>query len=556
MSIAPRVSLRLRAASIAVFWSMLPGLVGAQAFAELPVAAEDVVTRGDFIRAAVQVLGVSVTQSTDATDLPYQRVAQGLVPYVRAAHDKGALTMFGRDLLLARPITRGFALRIVASLTNAVGDPTTDFEDVEDGTPDARAVSVAIDKGWMHPIRDGYFGFRRILKGDEATTLLAKVSGRTPGTQVKTTKPKDDVTTQPIPTISVNFRGVSKDGMDIPKARILETIWQVINDEFLYTDRILPDEAAYKAAEAIVQSLKDPYTSFLRPVNINSLETQINGQVTGIGAQVEMRNNILTIVTPLRSSPAEKAGLLPNDEILKADGVSLSGLDFIQAVEKVRGEKGTKVTLTIRRNSREFDVTVVRDTIKVPEVEITWQGEVAIIAVLQFGKVTETELRPALVKVMEQNPKGIILDLRNNPGGLLHAASIMISNFVPKGSGVAQILARDGERTDVTEESPTIDADVPLVVLVNQGSASASEIVAGSLQDLARAKIVGTKTFGKGTVQQVLRFNDDSGLKITVAEWKTPKGRKIDGVGVMPDIVVEYSSERDEQMLRALELLR
>ena len=157
--------------------------------------------------------------------------------------------------------------------------------------------------------------------------------------------------------------------------------------------------------------------------------------------------------------------------------------------------------------------------------------------------------------IQEQGPKGIVLDLRNNPGGLLHAATSVVNNFLTKNSSVAIIRSRKGEEVDRTDMEPTIHANVPLVVLVNGGSASASEIVAGALQDAGRATIIGEKTFGKGTVQEVLEFNDQSSLKLTIAEWLTPKGRKIDGVGVQPDLVIPYS-ERDDQMAKALEIIK
>jgi len=161
-----------------------------------------------------------------------------------------------------------------------------------------------------------------------------------------------------------------------------------------------------------------------------------------------------------------------------------------------------------------------------------------------------------MAQVQSKNPSGVILDLRSNPGGLLKAANVVLSNFLPKGTDIASIVSRDRTRVDATTDSPTIRQNIPLIILVNEGSASASEIVAGALQDHNRATIVGVNTFGKGTVQQVVRFNDESGLKVTIAEWHTPNGKKIDENGIRPDLVVKYTSERDEQMLKALELLR
>ena len=203
-----------------------------------------------------------------------------------------------------------------------------------------------------------------------------------------------------------------------------------------------------------------------------------------------------------------------------------------------------------------LNVTVLRDTIKVPEIEISWQGETAIVKIYQFGKLTDTELRKHMADIQEQNPKGLVLDLRNNPGGLLHAAEIVLSNFLPKGTAYAQIMRKSGSQTSYTEDPPTINPDVPVVVLVNAGSASASEIVAGAMQDHNRGTVVGEKTFGKGTVQQVLQFMDESSLKMTVAEWLTPDGRKINEEGIEPDIFLQTLTERDEQMLKALDILR
>jgi carboxyl-terminal processing protease len=290
-------------------------------------------------------------------------------------------------------------------------------------------------------------------------------------------------------------------------------------------------------------------------VTAQDFKTRIDGEVTGIGAQVEDRDGVLTIVAPLKGSPADRANLKAGDQILEVNGESLKGLNLNEAVAKVRGPKGSEVALLIRRGGAEFKVSVVRDTVRIAEVTVSWHGKISIVEVAQFGKTTQNELRGLMTRVMDENPTGIVIDLRNNPGGLLDAAEIMVSNFLPKGSTVAQIKSRSKTFDRKTVNEPIVPDNVPLVVLVNGGSASASEIVAGALSDAGRAKIVGTKTFGKGTVQELLQFNDLSSLKITVAEWLTPSGRKIDGIGLTPDIIVQ-PSDRDEQLRRALDLLR
>ncbi|UPA23067.1 S41 family peptidase [Candidatus Peribacteria bacterium] len=356
-----------------------------------------------------------------------------------------------------------------------------------------------------------------------------------------------------VPTISVT---ITKPQNILPDQDMLQAVWQLLNNQYLYNAKIDSKEAAYKAAEAMVESLKDPYTMFLRPAPAQEFKDQIGGQVTGIGAQVEYKDNVLTIVAPISGSPAEKAGLKPGDKILEADGLNITNIGFLESVSKVRGPKGTSVKLHIDRGGVEMDITVMRDTIKLPEIDVSFQGSVAVVRLSQFGETTDRELRGMLEDVSERKPTGLILDLRNNPGGLLHAADIVVSNFLPKGSTVAHIVSRSGDTPETTRDEPTIDADVPVVVLVNKGSASAAEITAGALQDAKRATVVGEQTFGKGTVQQILQFRDGSELKMTIAEWETPLRRKINGIGVKPDYIIPANDVRDDQMAKALELLR
>jgi carboxyl-terminal processing protease len=439
---------------------------------------------------------------------------------------------------------------VVLSDLMQAGDGKTDFRDIRPGTPLARAVRVAVEQEWIVPLRPSQFGVDRSITASEAEKMIKKASGR--AGQVRKDDSSKDTGVQVI-RISIPKK---KGSAVVPKSDIMQAVWQIINDEYLYQEKVKSDEAAYSAIEGLVQSLDDPYTTFLRPAKAQNFRSQIKGEVTGIGAQVEDKSGILTIVTPLTGSPAERAGLLPGDEILAADGTSLTGIGFLEAVERVRGPKGSSVRLRIRRGGSEFDVSVQRDIVTVPEVAVKMQDGVGIVKLMQFGQATDTKLRAEMQQLHEKKPKGIILDLRNNPGGLEHAAGVVVSNFVPKGTVVTMIKSKDRSEEHRTEEDQIIDPKIPVVVLVNGGSASASEIVAGALQDHGRATIVGEKTFGKGTVQAVLQFSDLSSLKITIAQWLTPKGRAIDKIGIIPDVVVQYSTERDEQLLKALELLR
>jgi carboxyl-terminal processing protease len=536
----------LKISSLFLATLLLPvGVFAAPEMSAVVTPDDQTVSRGEFIRAAIVSLDIMPSWKGK---LPYTRpVPKNLLPYVGTAHDKGALKPFGKDLGLARGITRGEAVQVLVGLLKATPQGTAmSFTDVQKGSDLEKAVRVAIEKEWMQPLRRGYFGADRVLSGREAKVLLKRVTGQE--------EQLDESGAVRVPAIQIQLQ--KKNRPDLPNQDLLRTIWQLLNDQYLYSEKLNGDEAAYKAAEGLVKSLNDPYTTFMPPVPASEFRTQLEGEVTGIGAQVELKDSILTIVAPLPGSPAEKAGLKPGDQILKVNGESLEGLGFIESVSKVRGPRGSTAKLSIRRNGENLEYSVIRDTIKVPEIEVSWQGNTAVVKLIQFGQRTEHELRSQLEAIQLKRPNALILDLRNNPGGLLDAATITLSNFLPKGSVVAKITSRDDEYFEKTDDEPTLDSSVPMVVLVNKGSASASEIVAGALQDADRATLVGETTFGKGTVQQVMEFRDGSGLKLTIAEWFTPANRKIDGVGVSPDLEVIAVEGRDEQMLKALELLR
>lgn len=531
--------------SLALF---VPAFASAASAADtITTLDSSVVSRGEFLRAAVQVLGVPVDRVQETQHTYDRPVPHAYVPYVRAAEKRGAMDMYGSDLGLGRGITRGEALIILTKLQNLKPSGSAmRFTDVDD-TEQLNAVRVAIEKDWMQPLRSSLFGVRRMLTGSEARLVLRKVAGESNAT-VET----DGTTT--VPSIVIKFQ--KREVPQLPESDMLRAVWQLLGEKYLYTEKIDGEEAAYEAAEAMVKSLKDPYTVFMRPSNARFFQEQLGSEVSGIGAQVEYRDEKLFIVAPLSGSPAERAGLLPGDEIIAVDGEKLEGMTFVEAVERVRGAKGSIAKLTVRRSGNEFTVNVTRDTVRLPEIDISFQNNVAIVKIVQFGQTTDTQLRSLMLTVQEQNPKGIVIDLRNNPGGLLHAADVVASNFLPQGSTVAVIKSKDEEYSEVTADPPTIDENVPVVVLVNGGSASASEIVAAALQDHKRATILGQKTFGKGTVQQIVEFRDGSSLKMTIAEWMSPKRHKIDGIGVSPDITVAPSDARDEQLLRAIDMLR
>jgi len=289
----------------------------------------------------------------------------------------------------------------------------------------------------------------------------------------------------------------------------------------------------------------------------------LSGEIQGIGAEISLKNRQLTVVSPLSGSPAEKAGLKPNDKILKINDDLSDGLTLDEAIQKIRGEAGTKIKLTIMREDwtqpQTFEITRAKVLIKSVEWSIK-DGRIGYIKISQFGDDTVSLVREAATTIKAQNPPSIILDLRRNPGGYLDAAIDVASLFMKEGV-VAKEKYKDGH---VSEEKTTLKQifdQEKIIILVDGGSASASEIVAGALQDTDRATIVGKKTFGKGSVQELIDLGDSSTLRLTIAKWLTPGDRAINGEGVNPDIEIDlseddYNAGRDPQLEKAMELAR
>jgi len=289
----------------------------------------------------------------------------------------------------------------------------------------------------------------------------------------------------------------------------------------------------------------------------------LQGEYEGIGAWVDPSGDYLTIVTPMKGSPAEKAGLKPGDKVIAVDGEDVTGVNPELVIRRVLGPAGTPVRLTILREGQEpFDVTIIRAKITIPSVEGEMRDDgIAYVQLHTFGDKTTTELRNTLEDLMAQNPKGLILDLRNNGGGYLNTAVDVASEFLPKGQVVLYEEYKDGTRKAYKTHGGGHATEIPMIILVNEGSASASEIVAGAMQDYGRALLVGTTTYGKGSVQNWIPLSNNQGaVRITVALWLTPKGRQISGKGLQPDVEVEMTeedveAERDPQLDKAVELI-
>jgi carboxyl-terminal processing protease len=317
------------------------------------------------------------------------------------------------------------------------------------------------------------------------------------------------------------------------------------------------------AIRGMLDSLGDKHTGYMTPEEFTQANMPLTGSYEGIGAYVDSSGKLLTIVSPMPGSPAEKAGLKAGDEIIAVDGKSVTGVDPSVVLRSVLGPANTSVTLTIHRPDPEstMDVSIVREKINLPSIESKMlDSNIAYVALYTFGDTTTADLKTALTDLLAKNPRGLILDLRNNGGGYLNTAIEVVSQFID--SGVVMYEDQGNrQRQTYNAISGGLATKIPLVVLVNEGTASASEITDGAIQDYGRGKLVGVTTYGKGSVQNWIPLENNQGaIRITIARWLTPKERQINGVGLTPDVVVEMTEAdinagKDLQLDKAVEIL-
>jgi carboxyl-terminal processing protease len=346
-------------------------------------------------------------------------------------------------------------------------------------------------------------------------------------------------------------------------------VWNLMERKFVNgtTSVTLTDEEKIQGAIAgLVKSYGDPYTTYLPPADASQFEEDISGNFSGVGMEVGIRDDLITVIAPLPGSPAERAGLLAGDTIVKINEKTTEGMGVDEAVRLIRGDKGTEVRFTIyREGESEFkEISVVRDTIMIPTSKTEERDDVFIIALYSFNAIAESEMQQALRSYVKSGKKKLIIDLRGNPGGYLQSAVSIASYFLPLGKTIVRENFGPEQKEDVYRSSgKTLGSALPekFVILVDGGSASASEILGGALQEHHIATLVGSKTFGKGSVQELVKLDDGSSLKVTIARWLTPNGLSISEGGLTPDIVVERTpADRtagvDPQLDAALEFMK
>lgn len=319
----------------------------------------------------------------------------------------------------------------------------------------------------------------------------------------------------------------------------LSQLYQTIKAYFYQPDRVNDQQALYGAMKGLVDQLDDPYSEFLDPTQRKDFEDSLNGEFTGVGIEITIKDNVLTVIAPLADTPAEQAGIRAGDQILAIDGESTEGISLTQASTKIRGVEGTTVTLRVRhKDGTEEEIPIVRSQITVQSVtsKLVDDGRILYIRLSRFDEHVVLGLDQALTSEDLDPLDGIILDMRNNPGGLLTAAISISSRFVDKGIVVSTTSRTSGDQAYWS--TGNVIPDLPLAVLVNGGTASAAEITAGAIRDHDMGILIGQQTFGKGVIQQLFDYRDGSALKLTTGEYTTPDGHVVQGVGLTPDIVV------------------
>ena len=382
-------------------------------------------------------------------------------------------------------------------------------------------------------------------------------------------------------TISLLITGLNASRvMAYTPCDLYDKVWMLINNKFVdqtnngqdwlrwrhkYDKVIKTNEDAYVAIDTMLASLNDPYTRFLDPKEFAEETNSIKGSLKGIGTQIAIRDGKLVVVAPIENSPAEKVGIKSDDEILEINGQSTKGISIDKAADSIRGEKGTTVNLLIKRKGEENPLTfiIVRDEIEVKAVSTNPPMNTNIPNNIQYIRLSSfisqnagKEIGDILMK--NKDKQGYIIDLRSNPGGLLTNA-VLIANMLLKGGVIVSTVDRDGYKETARATSEYVTSK-PVVILVNKGSASASEILSGAMKDNCRATLVGTQTFGKGLVQEINRLPDEAGMNITIQRYLTPSGQDIHKKGITPDVIVELTDDNvknknDVQLLKGIEIL-
>jgi carboxyl-terminal processing protease len=507
---------------------------------------DDYCTRAEFYKMAISVAKV---QADEAQKMPFKDVKlnQWYAKYIWTALNLGiieASDKFGPN----ETITQGEALQILL-LTNKiqiadnVKKEEIKFKDININSSLAKYAKTALDYG-MFKYETALKPNKQLTRLDAANLIydfLTKGSGiiqkTTPTVTVNVITP----TTATVTTGTVGKTDIEKKFLNNEKFQILLDVLNKIDAKFVDQNKVNIDELLYGAVKGVVDKLDDHYTTFQEPIRANNFNKSLTGEFDGVGISMEMQNDQIIVVTPLKNTPAEAAGIKPGDIITKVNGNSIADKSLDEVVQLIQGATNTEVQLTIVRSGKEIVFTLKRQHIKINSVEYEMKNNIGYIEVISFTNNTPVEFQNAIDNLIDKNPKGFVIDLRNNPGGFLNSAIAMLYHFIPKDKLIMTMAYADQQKISYISHGPAELSKYPIYVLINQGSASAAEIMAAAIQEQGVGKLVGKSSFGKGSVQELINYNDGSMLKITMAKWLTPTGKNLTKDNPLkPDYEINY----------------
>jgi carboxyl-terminal processing protease len=511
------------------------------------------VNRAEFYK--ILISSSNFIPSDGQYELPYNDIAgdEWFAPYIKKALDAGIIQFNNENPYFhpAQNISRAEGLdKILAYYQLDVPDSTFtnyDYIDVNKEDPFATISQIAFELELLHDYKSRTFYPDKNLTRAETVHILYKIHTSGLGLPLSSTAEPAEIT------------GISSDITSHDSFYIFLDVWEKIIDDYVEKGQIDKNMLIYGAISGMVEELDDPYSAFFVPTEAQDFIGSLDGTLDGIGIYLSLENEQVTVITPIKGSPADKAGVKPNDVITEIDDEPVSGLSIVEVVDMIRGEIGTSVKLTIERDSGTITKTIERAHIDIPYVESEMRDGVGVIYYYQFSANSHDQFLSEIEKIKNENPKGLVLDLRNNPGGYLYSSQQLVSHFLENGEPFVKITFADGEVESLSSSGPADLKGYETVVLINEGSASASEILALALGE-NNSEIVGVNSYGKTKIQEIFTYNDGSSLKLSTAIWESAAGIEIDKNGITPDYRVELTEQdiannRDPQLEKAIELL-
>lgn len=524
--------------------------------------AEAPAARAEFYKMALESTGAKIEKSD--TLIQFKDVPQSawFAPYIKKAVDLNIISPseIGQYFKPFEQISKAEALKILL-LANKITIPAgvkkqdVKFNDVNVNSWIARYAAAAKNYGLFK--NETLLKPNKKLLRSEAAYLIYEFINK--GNIIPTTPEITiQIFTEPSsPSSSIANTETGKAFINSKKFQILLDVLEKINEKYIDKDKIDLNAFTYGAIKGMVDKLDDQYSVFQEPVKATSFTKSLTGEFDGIGISIEMVNGKVVIITPIKGTPAKAAGIKPGDIISKVDDKSIEKKTLDDVVNMIQGQAGTTVKLTIIRNGDTLDFSIKRAHIKITSVSYEIKANnIAYIEIINFTNNTPQEFQEAIDKALKENPRGFIIDVRNNPGGFLNAAIAVLKHFIPKGKLLMTMEFGTGNATPYISTGPGKLSEYPVYVLINKGSASASEIMAAAIREHGVGKLIGKPTFGKGSVQELINYNDGSILRLSIAKWLTPNGNFITPENPLkPDYDVENQTNFDTQLIKAMDLL-